>query len=516
MNQSNVDRAWCMMPALAGGLAMVTAAMATAQVPTAPDTDYDPDRRSAVSWDAPPYQQGAPRDDLDNARANAAVAIVSGNRACQGILVRSDLVLTVDRACGLFRPGAAQTVGQWSGLRSDHPVEVRLGRDVRNPRAVVQATHINRAGVTDLALLALAEPIAPNIARPRGVLTEMPASIAAYPGPSPLDDSAAAQRRRQVTAAGERLTPAQSRARDLGWQSPVFEVPLAPGAGMFGAGARSAQRRITRLNRPVMECESAAAGLLCATHPVGMGPVGGAGDAGAALTFAASHDNAEGVAGVWVGSSARGPQDFFIPTWLDTPPNTSGQTQRDWLQANLRTSLCTGLKRSRQAGNRGFAPLALWWSPGRGDNFSTSDPQWAGCPGEQRDGYVWVGEIGEVFHPAAQPGPGLVPLFHWYSPGRGDNFLTTDPRWAGERGDRREPDYIFVGRAGYIYPPDRPAPAGTLALWSWWSPSRQDNYATTLPQWDPSSGTSRAPDYRFYRLEGYVLDPDRAISMDLE
>ncbi|HEY6036541.1 MAG TPA: hypothetical protein VIV58_19820, partial [Kofleriaceae bacterium] len=60
-----------------------------------------------------------------------------------------------------------------------------------------------------------------------------------------------------------------------------------------------------------------------------------------------------------------------------------------------------------------------------------------------------------------------------------------------------------------------PQPANTTPLWSWYSPARGDNFATTDPFWsmDPaaavwngehiSNGPSR-DGYTLYRLEGYV------------
>jgi hypothetical protein len=150
-------------------------------------------------------------------------------------------------------------------------------------------------------------------------------------------------------------------------------------------------------------------------------------------------------------------------------------------------------------------PLHLWWSPGRGDNFTTTDHRWIGSRGETRSpDYRWVGILGEVFDPADPQPPETVPLYSWYSPGRGDNFITSDeryrPRSATDR--RRSPDYRFVRLEGYIY---KNPFSGTVPLQSHWSPGRGDNFATTHYLWAGTIGKRTSPDYRLYRTEGYIV-----------
>lgn len=210
----------------------------------------------------------------------------------------------------------------------------------------------------------------------------------------------------------------------------------------------------------------------------------------------------------------------------------------------------------------GKVPLYTWWGRSWGDNFATTNPVWAGRAGDIRTGYGFVRIDGYVYSPDAPQPPNTLPLYSWYSPGRGDNFITTDPRWAGRAGDTRPPDYRFVRMEGYVregwfpntgdlapvyswwnqtrsdffsttqpdwagnrgdtnasgytfvrtegfaFSPARPQPAGTIPLYLWWSPSRRDNFTTTNPLWAGRLGDTRPPDYQFVRLEGYVYSPD--------
>ena len=152
-------------------------------------------------------------------------------------------------------------------------------------------------------------------------------------------------------------------------------------------------------------------------------------------------------------------------------------------------------------------PLHHWWSPSRGDNFSTTDHRWIGSKGKTKSpDYRWVGILGYVFDPAYPQPPGTVPLYSWYSPGRGDNFITSDERYkpSSEIDRLRPPDYRFVRIEGYIY--IDPA-KGRLPLQSHWSPGRGDNFATTQKYWRGKKGKKTSPDYTLYRTEGYIPAP---------
>lgn len=149
-----------------------------------------------------------------------------------------------------------------------------------------------------------------------------------------------------------------------------------------------------------------------------------------------------------------------------------------------------------------LVPLYGWWDGARGDNFATSDPRWAGAPGDRRaPDYDFARLEGHVFNPALPQPAGTVPLYSWYSGEREDNFITSDPAWAGAPGDTREPGYGFSRMEGYIYREPGPARA---PLYSWWSGERGDNFATTDPAWAGAPGDTREPVYAFARVEGYL------------
>ncbi len=97
------------------------------------------------------------------------------------------------------------------------------------------------------------------------------------------------------------------------------------------------------------------------------------------------------------------------------------------------------------------------------------------------------------------PREGVVPLFSWFSPSRKDNFMTSQRNWAGCSGSSRSPDYRFVRLEGYVFDPDRTQPSGTVPLNSWWSSDRNDNQTTTR-----RSIISLFPSYSMFRKEGYV------------
>jgi hypothetical protein len=138
--------------------------------------------------------------------------------------------------------------------------------------------------------------------------------------------------------------------------------------------------------------------------------------------------------------------------------------------------------------------------------MATTSDAWAGQPGDIRPpDYEFVRREGSACSPQTAPPSGTVPLYRWWSPSRSDHFTTSSAAWAGQPGDRRPPDYEFVGLEGYLYSPDAPPPPGTVSLYSWWSPSRGDNFATSNPDWTGQPGDRRPPDYEFVRLEGHLV-----------
>lgn len=174
----------------------------------------------------------------------------------------------------------------------------------------------------------------------------------------------------------------------------------------------------------------------------------------------------------------------------------------------------------------GMRHLLHWFSGDRVDNFLTSDPRWSGRVGDLVDGYRLVRVDGQIFDPRGTRPPGTLPLYSWFSAERQDNFITSDPRWSmdpstivwdGENiaNGLVQDGYSLYRLEGYIYDPKRPQPPGTLPLFSWFSGTHSDNFATTDPRWGIpvgdvrwsgehiTNGTVRSG-YNLYRLEGYV------------
>jgi M6 family metalloprotease-like protein len=158
----------------------------------------------------------------------------------------------------------------------------------------------------------------------------------------------------------------------------------------------------------------------------------------------------------------------------------------------------------RAEAENGLVPLYGWYASGLGDNFATSDPAWAASrSGERRGAYGFDRVIGQVFDPAKPQPPNTRKLFRWFSRSRGDMFTTTDPAWAGVPGDTRLPDYRFVRMEGFVQTTVR---AGTRPLGNWYDPLREDNFLTSEPEWSGPVGTTRGG-YMLFRSEGYIVNP---------
>ncbi|MEO1475188.1 MAG: hypothetical protein AAFS13_02300 [Pseudomonadota bacterium] len=172
-----------------------------------------------------------------------------------------------------------------------------------------------------------------------------------------------------------------------------------------------------------------------------------------------------------------------------------------------------------------WTPLHSWWNPDRADNFATTENDWRRARGTEQLGYTRYRLEGLVFQPGSSDEPipsGMIPLWRWYSPSRGDNFTTSDPRWRPSSGAEKGPDYIRPELMGYVFSPEQPRPDDTIALWSWWNPQRGDNFATSAPQWTGSvsdvvpgephirNGRTREG-YAVYRLEGYLRRAQRPV-----
>lgn len=104
----------------------------------------------------------------------------------------------------------------------------------------------------------------------------------------------------------------------------------------------------------------------------------------------------------------------------------------------------------------------------------------------------------------------------WHSAARGDYFLTNEWRFGEDH--QRDGGYVYVGDGGIIAHPWWPQPNGTVALWNWYSPSREDNFATTDPQWIPSgpndTRSSGGALYIWPSLLGYVFTTQQQYCVD--
>lgn len=146
-----------------------------------------------------------------------------------------------------------------------------------------------------------------------------------------------------------------------------------------------------------------------------------------------------------------------------------------------------------------------------------------------------IGEwLNNVLYAESRAAGDRLPVYNWFSPSRGDNFFTSDPRWtsdprgvapdaSGVRLDpprEQESDARMFRLEGYVFHPRQARPAGTVPLWSWHSPAREDNFVTTDPRWSTNPATVTwngehivggvtQDGYTQYRLEGYVYDPRR-------
>jgi len=155
--------------------------------------------------------------------------------------------------------------------------------------------------------------------------------------------------------------------------------------------------------------------------------------------------------------------------------------------------------------NTKYLPLYQWYSPSRGDNFLTTDPKWAGKKGAKKSpDYRFVRIEGYIFSPLNKQPANTMPIYSWYSPTRGDNFITSDLRYKPNK--KLINGYKFVRKEGYIA---KSTFVNGIALQSHWSVNRKDNFATAHPIYKAVIGKKSAPDYKLYRTEGFVIDPSK-------
>jgi hypothetical protein len=144
-------------------------------------------------------------------------------------------------------------------------------------------------------------------------------------------------------------------------------------------------------------------------------------------------------------------------------------------------------------------PVYSWWSSANTDHLATSDPGWAGKSGSTKGAYRFYRREGYIYAPDGKQPPNTMALYRWYNAARKDHFTTTNPAWQGKPGQTKS-GYRFVRLEGYVA---SGAGSGRVPFKSYWSPSRTDNVATTDSAWNQPQ--RRNPDYREYRVDGYLM-----------
>lgn len=159
-----------------------------------------------------------------------------------------------------------------------------------------------------------------------------------------------------------------------------------------------------------------------------------------------------------------------------------------------------------------YIELHQWFHEESRDSRITSDRNWIGSKSEIKEGYRWVGIAGMIISPNQPQPPDTRALYTWYSPSRNDYRTTTANDWipSSSTDTRPDPDYRFVRLEGYVY--SKPY-AGTLPLYNFWNQTLEDNHLTTKALPDdiyvevPQSSRFSFESYRIFRTEGYIVSP---------
>lgn len=167
-----------------------------------------------------------------------------------------------------------------------------------------------------------------------------------------------------------------------------------------------------------------------------------------------------------------------------------------------------------------YVALHQWYNEDRGDSRLTSDPSWGGSRGETKEGYRWVGIVGNAVTPHLQSHqvlPDTIPLHTWYNPNTRDHVTSTENKWQPSSPTSARPSgYRYVRLEGYIY---HGAMAGTVPLYKYWSRRKNEQHTTSAvlpkdfyvnpgrPRFDMSS-------YGPASRQGYVITPSRFQSVN--
>ena len=421
--------------------------------------------------------------DINTPDANSVVRIFDDNRSlqCTGTLVQPDLVLTAGHCVAradVFHRNQEKT-GVWYTANRNfldssyydqtpvtgHPIRIGVGHDRRNFVFETRAKAFNVIHDTDIALLALEQPVPARLATPQRVLLKKPANV---------------DWRKQ-------------RFQQVGWGG--------------GAGNIRKQGGASNGVNPCSRDGWTQSDKLCV---IGSGTRGG--DSGGPLFW---RDRAGSKWLVGVTQQAEGSYSVtFLPGGTRSTNDSTGASRPEpnisaYLGKHASTSGCSQLRSQAERGAP-YISLVSWYSPvtSRRDNSTTANEVWQGCAGDKRSpGYQFVHIEGRLFSPGRRQPAGTIPLYKWYSSKRGDNWTTSQFNDKGQRRQGLSPDYNFIRIEGYIYPPSYAGKANVKPLYSWYSPSRSDNWTTTQHSSVGRRSAALSPDYRFVRLEGYVLAP---------
>jgi hypothetical protein len=146
-----------------------------------------------------------------------------------------------------------------------------------------------------------------------------------------------------------------------------------------------------------------------------------------------------------------------------------------------------------------LAPLVQYYSPVRGDNFVTATPAGVESVGQEVEKiinakYFKVRTEACVF---SQQQPDTVPLNLYWSESRKDNFVTATAAGAKSATDA---GYAFIRVEGYVYSSPK---TGTVPLSTYYSPQRGDNFTTATAE---SVNSATEAGYTLVeRVEGYAF-----------